>query len=274
MDVRRRQVRLPDADSCARCALPAWRPGVPSWSWRRDGGRGCDLARRRTGDKPLLIVLVAASGAYRRSLRGQDARRLEVVATHPAFVLGMVFLGPGADAGHRRARRSSPTRPPRGPDGRQRGGLRRLPRRRVAAGPRQPATISASSQSSAWFALGVVGLFVATWALNVILIAATCAWLAGWRIERQLAATWRPLLSANLALACATAVLVYLVATVGAAVIALSGVILIAYSRLQRDLLQAERHAEAARQARRRRPGRSATASCGSSSTSSTLAIR
>jgi putative nucleotidyltransferase with HDIG domain len=43
--------------------------------------------------------------------------------------------------------------------------------------------------------------------------------------------------------------LAYLEATVGAAVLALSGVILIAYSRLQRDLLQAERHAEAARQA-------------------------
>jgi putative nucleotidyltransferase with HDIG domain len=63
-----------------------------------------------------------------------------------------------------------------------------------------------------------------------------------------LAATWRPLLSAHLALACATAILVYVVATVGAAVIALSGVILVAYSRLQRDLLQAERHAETARQ--------------------------
>ena len=60
--------------------------------------------------------------------------------------------------------------------------------------------------------------------------------------------TWRPLLSAHIALACATAILVYLVASVGAAVIALSGVILIAYSRLQRDLLQAERHAETARQ--------------------------
>ncbi len=72
--------------------------------------------------------------------------------------------------------------------------------------------------------------------------------LAGVRIERQIADAWRPLLSANLALACATAVLVYLVATVGAAVIAFSGVILIAYSRLQRDLLQAERHAETARQ--------------------------
>ena len=76
----------------------------------------------------------------------------------------------------------------------------------------------------------------------------TCGGWKGVRIDRELAASAWPLLSTNLALACATAILVYLVATVGAAVIALSGVILIAYSRLQRDLLQAERHAETARQ--------------------------
>jgi putative nucleotidyltransferase with HDIG domain len=104
-------------------------------------------------------------------------------------------------------------------------------------------------ESSAWFALAVVALFLVTWALNVVLVSAYMRWLEGVRIDRQLAAAWRPLLSAHIALACATAILVYLVATVGAAVIALSGVILIAYSRLQRDLLQAERHAEAARQA-------------------------
>ena len=74
-------------------------------------------------------------------------------------------------------------------------------------------------------------------------------WLEGLAIDRELAASTWPLISTNLALACATAILVYLVATIGAAVIALSGVILVAYSRLQRDLLQAQRHAEAARQA-------------------------
>ena len=83
----------------------------------------------------------------------------------------------------------------------------------------------------------------------VVLVAGYMRWLEGRRIERELAATWRPLLSAHIALACVTAVLAYLEATVGVAVLALSGVMLIAYSRLQRDLLQAERHAEAARQA-------------------------
>jgi putative nucleotidyltransferase with HDIG domain len=66
-------------------------------------------------------------------------------------------------------------------------------------------------------------------------------------MDRELAASTWPLISTNLALACATAVLVYLVAIVGAAAIVLCGVILVAYSRLQRDLLQAQRHAETAR---------------------------
>jgi putative nucleotidyltransferase with HDIG domain len=73
-------------------------------------------------------------------------------------------------------------------------------------------------------------------------------WLEGTRMDRELAATAWPLISTNLVLACTTAVLVYLVATVGPGVIAFSGVILIAHSRLQRDLLQAQRHAETARQ--------------------------
>jgi putative nucleotidyltransferase with HDIG domain len=103
-------------------------------------------------------------------------------------------------------------------------------------------------ESSAWFSVAVVALFLATWLLNVALMVAYLWWLQGVRMDRELAASTWPLISTNLALACATAVLVSLVTTVGAAVIALCGVILIAYSRLQRDLLQAERHAETARQ--------------------------
>ena len=74
----------------------------------------------------------------------------------------------------------------------------------------------------------VIALFLVTWALNVVLVAAYMFWLEGIRMDRELAASARPLLSTTLALACGTAILVYLVATVGAAVVALSGVMLIA----------------------------------------------
>jgi len=207
------------------------------------------VATSHAGDwrQPLLIALVGALALLADRYGIQTASGSTVVATHPVFVLGMVMLGPlpmlvvgelvvlanpaatkGRIAGNMAIYGTFLT-----------GGslLARLVTDHIDA-----------DNSPGWFALGVIGLFLATWAVNVVLVAGYMRWLEGRRIERELAATWRPLLSAHIALACVTAVLAYLEATVGAAVLALSGVILIAYSRLQRDLLQAERHAENARQ--------------------------
>jgi putative nucleotidyltransferase with HDIG domain len=103
------------------------------------------------------------------------------------------------------------------------------------------------AENSAWFLLAVVALFLVTLALNIALVVGYLRWLEGSRIGRELSASTWPLISTNLALACATAILVYLVAAVGPAAIVLCGLALVAYSRLQRDLLQAQRHAETAR---------------------------
>jgi putative nucleotidyltransferase with HDIG domain len=204
-------------------------------------------SRAEDWDRPLIIVLVAALALIADRYEVQTSAGTMVVATHPAFVLGMMFLAPAPllvigelVIFSNRAK---------------------TPGRLIGNAAVYGAFLTVGSllggvardhlgvaTSSAWFALAVVGVFLLTWALNVVLVGGYMRWLEGMRIDRALAATWRPLVSAHLALACATAVLVYLVATVGAAVIALSGVILIAYSRLQRDLLQAERHAENARQ--------------------------
>ena len=212
-------------------------------------------SRAEDWDRPLIIVLVACAGADRRPLRGPDQRRHDG-GGHP----------PGLRAGHDVARArprcwSSASSSIFG-NRRQDAAGSSATRRSTAPSSRSARCWAAWSRehlgvatSSAWFALAVIGVFLLTWALNVVLVGGYMRWLEGMRIDRELAATWRPLVSAHIALACATAVLVYLVATVGAAVIALSGVILIAYSRLQRDLLQAERHAEAARQAATARPG-------------------
>jgi putative nucleotidyltransferase with HDIG domain len=198
-------------------------------------------------DRPLIIVLVAAFALIADRYEVQTGAGTVVVATHPAFVLGMVFLGPGpvlaiglvvifsnwAKTFGRLIGNAAVY------------GVFLVVGALLARFANEHLDVA---QSSAWFALVVVGLFLVTWALNVVLVGVYMRWLEGVRLDRALAATWRPLLSAHIALACATAILVYLVATVGAAVIALSGVVLIAYSRLQRDLLQAERHAETARQ--------------------------
>jgi putative nucleotidyltransferase with HDIG domain len=204
-------------------------------------------SRAEDWDRPLIIVMVGALALVADRYEVQTGAKTMVVATHPAFVLGMIALGPAPMLliGELLIFTNRAKTP-----GRLIGNaavygvfltvgslLARLAREHLGV-----------AESSAWFALAVVALFLVTWALNVVLVSAYMWWLEGVRIDRQLAAAWRPLLSAHIALACATAILIYLVATVGAAVIALSGVILIAYSRLQRDLLQAERHAENARQ--------------------------
>ena len=198
-------------------------------------------------NQPLILVLVAGLALIADRYEVTTPTGSIVVATHPAFVLGMVFLGPApmlvigalvtVTAGAKTKARVVGNVAIYAAFLTVGALLARVAHEGLGVTP-----------SSAWFALVVVGLFLVTWALNVVLLAGYMRWLEGVRIDRQLAATWRPLLSAHLALACATAILVYVVATVGAAVIALSGVILVAYSRLQRDLLQAERHAETARQ--------------------------
>jgi putative nucleotidyltransferase with HDIG domain len=204
-------------------------------------------SRAEDWDRPLIIVLVGVLALIADRYVIQTPTGSIVVATHPVFVLGMVLMGPvplliigelvilanrpsikGGLAGNAGIYATFLT---------VGALLGRIARDHLGV-----------AQSSAWFAVAVVGLFLVTWALNVALLACYMRALTGSRIHREMAATWRPLLSTNLALACGTAVLVYLVATVGAAVIALSGVLLIAYSRLQRDLLQAEQHAETARQ--------------------------
>jgi putative nucleotidyltransferase with HDIG domain len=204
-------------------------------------------SRAMDWDHPLIMVLVAALALIGDRYEVQTPAGSSVVATHPAFVLGMVFLGPAPMlAIGQLVIFSNPASTRSRLVGNAAAYAVFLTIGSLVA--RSARDHLGVSQSSAWFALVAIGLFLVTWALNVAFVVGYMRWLEGWRIERELAATWRPLLSAHIALACATAILVYLVASVGAAVIALSGVILIAYSRLQRDLLQAERHAETARQ--------------------------
>jgi putative nucleotidyltransferase with HDIG domain len=203
-------------------------------------------SRSEDWDRPLIVVLVGALALVADRYVIRSPTGTIVVATHPVFVLGMVTLGPlpmlliGQLVIF--TNRASTK-------GRLAGNAAVYAVFLVAGALLARVARHAFDvpQTSAWFAVVVVALFVVTWVLNVALIAAYMWWLEGMRMDRELAATVWPLVSINLVLACATAVLVYLAATVGAAVIALFGVMLVSYSRLQRDLLQAEEHAETAR---------------------------
>jgi putative nucleotidyltransferase with HDIG domain len=198
-------------------------------------------------DRPLIIVLVGALALVADRYVIRSPTGSIVVATHPVFVLGMVTLGPlpmliigqlviFTNRASTRARLIGGA------------GVYAV---FLVAGALLARIVRDDldvSQSSGWFALAVVALFLVTLAINMAVVSGYMWWLEGTRMDRELAATAWPLISTNLVLACTTAVLVYLVATVGPGVIAFSGVILIAHSRLQRDLLQAQRHAETARQ--------------------------
>ena len=207
------------------------------------------LLTSRSGDwdKPVVFVLVGTMALIADRYVIRSPTGTIVVATHPVFVLGMVALGPVPMLliGQAVVFANRPKKVQVLVGNAAVYAVFLVAGSLLARLMRQGLDVP---ESSAWFAVAVVVLFLATWLLNVVLIAAYLWWLDGVRIDRELTASTWPLISTNLALACATAILVYLVATVGAAVIALSGVILIAYSRLQRDLLQAERHAETARQ--------------------------
>jgi putative nucleotidyltransferase with HDIG domain len=95
--------------------------------------------------------------------------------------------------------------------------------------------------ASPWFALVVAGAYLLAWSINVALVITYMRALRGRDLRMELAAVWRPLISTQLALALATAALGYAYVRLGAAAIVFAGGLIVAYSRLQRDLTDAER---------------------------------
>jgi putative nucleotidyltransferase with HDIG domain len=95
--------------------------------------------------------------------------------------------------------------------------------------------------ASPWFTLVVAGAYLLAWWLNIALVVAYMRALRGRDMRRELLAIWRPLVSTQIALALATAALAYVYVRLGAAAIVFAGGLIVAYSRLQRDLTDAER---------------------------------
>src|SRR3954471_6880719 len=97
------------------------------------------------------------------------------------------------------------------------------------------------AHASPWFTVVVAGAYLLAWSLNVALVVAYMRALRGRDMRAELLAIWRPLVSTQLALALATAALAYAYVRLGAAAIVFAGGLIVAYSRLQRDLNDAER---------------------------------
>src|SRR5919107_2076684 len=102
--------------------------------------------------------------------------------------------------------------------------------------------LSVSDPAENWLGfMAVVGaVHMLAWVVNVGLVATYMRLLRGRRLVAELAASWRPLLNSQLAHALGTAMLAYAYVRIGSAVIVFAGALVVIFSRLQRDLLQAE----------------------------------
>jgi putative nucleotidyltransferase with HDIG domain len=93
----------------------------------------------------------------------------------------------------------------------------------------------------AWMLLVAGGAYMLAWWLNVALVVSYMRLLLGRYAERVFETLLRPLFATQLAHAVAVAALVYGYERIGAVAIAFAGVVVLTYSRLQRDLMDAER---------------------------------
>jgi putative nucleotidyltransferase with HDIG domain len=100
---------------------------------------------------------------------------------------------------------------------------------------------SLAPRGTVWFPLLVAGTFMLAFTANALLVAAYMRILCGRRLLVEMLATWKPLLSMQLVLGAATAGLAYAYLRLGAAALVFAGLLVVSYSRLQRDLVDAER---------------------------------
>src|SRR4051794_979109 len=103
------------------------------------------------------------------------------------------------------------------------------------------ATVVVESVTSIWFPLLVAAVYLLAWTINLALVVAYLRLLRDPDRRPRFGATWRPLLSTQLALALGTAALAYAYVRLGAGAIVFAGALIVAYSRLQRDVMDAER---------------------------------
>jgi len=113
-------------------------------------------------DRPLIIVLVGALALVADRYEVQTGAKTMVVATHPAFVLGMVALGPAPMLliGELLIFTNRAKTPGRLIGNAAVYGVFLTVGSLLARGAREHLGVP---ESSAWFALAVVALFLVTW---------------------------------------------------------------------------------------------------------------
>ena len=87
----------------------------------------------------------------------------------------------------------------------------------------------------------VGGVYLLAAVLNMLLVAAFMRLLRGLSFRTSVAAMWRPMVNSQLVHALATAGLAYAYLRIGSTVIVFAGALAVTFSRLLRDLMEAER---------------------------------
>jgi putative nucleotidyltransferase with HDIG domain len=186
----------------------------------------------------LGLLLVVAIGADRVVIRSRAG--LPLVGSLPVFVLAAVLFGPAPAAAI--AVVVSLVQP------RKSFALLAGDLGAYAAFPlivgivaRAAGDLLDAQHHEAWMLFVTVGVYLLAWALNFALVAGYMRLFRGDPIRPAYETAFRPLLAAQAAHGVATAALVYGYLYVGAAAIAFAGLMVMTYSRLQRDLMEAER---------------------------------
>jgi putative nucleotidyltransferase with HDIG domain len=191
----------------------------------------------RVGLVPLLLLAGFALVADRFEIRSRSGTYIS--ATMPVFVLVAVLLGPapaaalGATVTIAQRRKAWEL---------MLGDIAVHTTFALAAGlAARAASVPDPLHNWILFVAMVAGVYILTWTVNVAMVFGYMRMLRGPSVLSEFAATFRPLINSQLVHALGTAMLAYAYLRIGATVIVFAGALVATVSRLQLDLIQAER---------------------------------
>jgi putative nucleotidyltransferase with HDIG domain len=185
----------------------------------------------------LGLLLVVAIGADRVVIRSRAG--LPLVGSLPVFVLAAVLFGPAPAAAI--ALVVSLVQP-RKSFALLAGDLGAYAAFPVIVGlAARVGTDLTADRGEAWLLLVSLAVYLLAWTLNFVFVAGYMRLLRGDRIRPAFETAFKPLAAAQAAHGAGTGALVYGYMHLGAAAIAFAGLMVLTYSRLQRDLMEAER---------------------------------
>jgi putative nucleotidyltransferase with HDIG domain len=197
-------------------------------------------------DNPEVLVLLALFAVVADRFEAHSTTDTRVVGSLPAFVLAAVLVGPApAVALGLAATLVQKHSRPMYLLG-DLAGYAIFPLLTALAFRAVEDGLHVGGHSAAWMLL-VAAAFLLGWLLNFTFVAVFMRVVAGHSVVGEFRATYIPLLSSQAAHAVLTAALGWLYVRFGFAALVFAGFVLATYQKLQRDLLQAQAHAEEAR---------------------------